>query len=60
MPNYRAQYWMAVTILLIAGLVVEQKAAVMVAAMVGVCIAALIDHIVFGRPRANAMQARRG
>jgi hypothetical protein len=59
MPNYRAQYWMAVAILLIAGIVVEQTAAVMVAAMVGVCIAMLIDHIVFGRPSANPEQARR-
>ena len=41
---------MAVTILLIAGMIVEQTAAVMVAAMVGVCFAILIDHIVFGRP----------
>jgi hypothetical protein len=60
MPSYRAQYWMAVAILLIAGMLVEQTAAVMVAVIIGVCFAMLIDHIVFGRPSANATPARRG
>jgi hypothetical protein len=46
-PSYRAQYWMAIAILLIAGFVVGQTAAVMVAAMAGVCIAVIIDHMLF-------------
>jgi hypothetical protein len=52
MPSYRTQYWMAVTILLIAGLIVMQTAAVMVAAMVGVGIAVVVDRILFRRPTA--------
>jgi hypothetical protein len=47
MPSYRAQYWLAVTILLIAGFIVFQTPAVMVAAMVGVCIAIVFDRMLF-------------
>jgi hypothetical protein len=42
---------MAVAILLIAGFVVGQTTAIMVAAMAGVCIAIIIDHVLFGAPK---------
>jgi hypothetical protein len=47
MPKDRAQYWMVVSILLSAGLVVSQTPAVMVAAMAGVCVAVVFDRVLY-------------
>jgi hypothetical protein len=47
MPRDRAQYWMAVAVLLSAGLVVSQTPAVMVAAMAGLCVAVLFDRVLY-------------
>jgi hypothetical protein len=47
MPKDRAQYWMAVAVLLSAGLVVGQAPAIGVAAMAGICVAVLFDRMLY-------------
>ena len=47
MPKDRVQYWMAVAVLLSAGLVVGQTAAVMIAAMAGLCLAVVFDRALY-------------